>query len=258
MGISKHPARFAQRHLLLCSCALLFVTASCASNEINTPNGNGEGQDQGWDMSQPPEEMGSGDMSSPPPVDMATPIEEDQGAPVDEDMGDDMGDEPVDMGAPDQGLIIDYTVCAIGAPDPSGECLSEDTLDFGAVPDGMSATLAVRISNRGTRPISVTAITTPPPYASILATYAQPDQPPSEVTLPHDIEGEDAYVLVTLQGSDMMGALEDGALEVTLEVGPEDERVEEMASIVLRGSYSGCAPGFANCDGLPGCETDTS
>lgn len=260
MGISNHQTRLTRLNLLLGTCALLFTITSCASNEINTP-GHGGDKDQGeLDMPSATEEMGSGDMSSPPPPeDMGTPpVREDQGTPIEEDMG---SEEPEDMASPDLGVAIDYTVCAIGAPDPGGDCLSEDVLDFGAVPDGMSATLAVRIVNRGSQPLEISAITTPAPYTSILATYAPQEQMPSQVSLPHTLAGggeEEAYVLVTLQGSSMMEALEERALELNLEVGPPEDRVEEMASITLRGSSSGCAPGFADCDGIPGCETDTT
>ena len=246
--------------LPLALAALLL--SSCASNEINTPS---TPDDKDMDMSTPTaEDMASGDMSRPAPMeDMGNASDQgalDMTSSEDEDMtsGEDQGGEDADMGDVDQDMpieSIDYVVCAIGAPDPMAACQPEDILDFGSVPDGMSATLAVRITNNGSGALTVASAMTPAPFTSTFALFSAGQS--AETSLPHELAtGESGYFLVTLQGSEMMEMISGVALEITLEVGEQGS--QEMASIALQGARSGCAPGFADCDGLPGCEVDTT
>ncbi len=189
-----------------------------------------------------------------------------------EDMPGGMPDLMMDMGgmdmsdgqdaAPDMPPppTISYALCALGQRAPWGECLEEDTLEFGRVPAAQLVERLARLDNDGEVAITVTrSMFSQMEYQVTWRTYdrGQPAMA-TEQALPFTIEpGESLFAAVTLFGGLTMAQLPDTQLEISVDTGGADL---ETVTLELKATYEGCALGLASCDMdiMNGCEVNVT
>lgn len=220
--------------LFIGALALFVVSSGCLAEGTIPATGEADTEDATVDA----EGQGDADATQPSDVDS------------DEDASEDV-----------QGPVTDYSLCIVGAAEPTVACPDLSELDFGTIGDGQSVTRVFRVENQGTAEITVESIETDTGASAFTIepfalTGSAGNLTRSDVVLPTTLaSGEPLYVDVTVVGASAAGPLP--ADEIIAMIRP-DASEPESNTVPLAGEFGGCPAGTADCDGdaSNGCETD--